>query len=65
MSKTTKNLFLVVRNTGTKETVVINAFETYRPAAEAIKDTKYLRVRMEAMTPSQAWNTLRRFGKIS
>ena len=64
-SNSTKTLFLVLRSTGTREEVVVNAFETYKPAAEAIKDTKYLKVRMAQMTPIAAWNTLRRLGKVS
>ena len=64
-SNNQKTLFLVLRATGTKEEMVVNAFETYKPAAEAIKDTKYLKVRMTQMTPIAAWNTMRRLGKIS
>ena len=64
-SNGTKTLFLVLRASGTKEEMVVNAFESYKPAAEAIKDTKYLKVRMTQMTPIAAWNIMRRLGKIS
>ena len=61
----TKAMFLVIRPTGTKEELVVNAFENYSQIPQAVKESKYLKVRMAQLTPIQLYVTMHRLGKIS